>query len=98
MSRAPFVVIDGKAYRWKDILELRRAQLAAAGAAQASQLALFAGCTMTAADRRAHGIGALFGTKLVRTLGRATKESRPHRRGLLISPNLLLGYLMSAAI
>jgi len=43
MSRAPFVVIDGKAYRWKDILELRRAQLAAAGAAQASQLALFAG-------------------------------------------------------
>jgi len=29
-------------YRWKGILELRRAQLAAAGAAQASQLALFA--------------------------------------------------------
>jgi hypothetical protein len=27
---------------WKDILELRRAQLAAAGAAQASQMALFA--------------------------------------------------------
>jgi hypothetical protein len=42
MTRAPFVVIDGKLYRWKDILELRRAQLAAAGAAQASQLALFA--------------------------------------------------------
>jgi hypothetical protein len=42
MSRAPFIVIDGKLYRWKDILELRRAQLAAAGAAQASQLALFA--------------------------------------------------------
>jgi hypothetical protein len=29
MSRAPFIVIDGKLYRWKDILELRRAQLAA---------------------------------------------------------------------
>ena len=42
MTRAPFIVIDGKLYRWKDILELRRAQLAAAGAAQASQLALFA--------------------------------------------------------
>ena len=42
MSRAPFIVIDGRLYRWKDILELRRAQLAAAGAAQASQLALFA--------------------------------------------------------
>jgi hypothetical protein len=41
MSRAPFILIDGKAYRWKDILDLRRAQLAAA-AAQASQLALFA--------------------------------------------------------
>jgi hypothetical protein len=42
MSRAPFLVIDGRLYRWKDILELRRAQLAAAGATQASQLALFA--------------------------------------------------------
>ena len=42
MTRAPYLVIDGKLYRWKDILELRRAQLAAAGAAQASQLALFA--------------------------------------------------------
>jgi hypothetical protein len=42
MSRAPFIVIGGKPYRWKDILEQRRAQLAAAGAAQASQLALFA--------------------------------------------------------
>ena len=42
MSRAPFILIDGRLYRWKDILELRRAQLAAAGAAQASQLALFA--------------------------------------------------------
>jgi hypothetical protein len=31
MSRAPFILIDGKPYRWKDILELRRAQLAAAG-------------------------------------------------------------------
>ena len=29
MTRAPFLVIDGKLYRWKDILELRRAQLAA---------------------------------------------------------------------
>ena len=42
MSRVPFIVIDGKAYRWKDILDRRRAQLAAAGAAEASQLALFA--------------------------------------------------------
>ena len=42
MSRAPFIAIDGRLYRWKDILDLRRAQLAAAGAAQASQLALFA--------------------------------------------------------
>ena len=37
MTDAPFIVIDGKCYRWKDILELRRAQLAAADAAQASQ-------------------------------------------------------------
>jgi hypothetical protein len=26
----PFLIIDGRPYRWKDILELRRAQLAAA--------------------------------------------------------------------
>jgi hypothetical protein len=42
MTRAPFIVIDGKAYRWKDVLDLRHAQLAAAEAAQGSQLALFA--------------------------------------------------------
>jgi hypothetical protein len=42
MTRAPFIVIDGKPHHWKDILELRRAQLVAAGATQASQLALFA--------------------------------------------------------
>jgi hypothetical protein len=41
MTRVPFIVIDGKRYRWKDILELRRAQLAAADAAQARQPALF---------------------------------------------------------
>jgi hypothetical protein len=41
MTRIPFIVIDGKAYRWKDILELRKAQLAAAAAAQGSQPALF---------------------------------------------------------
>jgi len=42
MTRASFIVIDGKPYRWKDILDLRRAQRAAAAAAQGSQLALFA--------------------------------------------------------
>jgi len=41
MTVAPFIVIDGKHYRWKDILELRRAQLAALAAVQARQLALF---------------------------------------------------------
>jgi hypothetical protein len=53
MSRAPFIVIDGRLYRWKDILDLRRAQLAAAGAAEASQLALFylQPCTTTAGRR-----------------------------------------------
>ena len=42
MTRTPFLVLDGRLYRRKDILELWRAQLAAAGAAEASQLALFA--------------------------------------------------------
>ncbi len=51
MSRAPFIVIDGRLYRWKDILELRRAQLAAAGAAEANQLALFATLQTTARRR-----------------------------------------------
>jgi len=40
MSRVPFIAIDDKHYVWKDILELRRAQLAAA-ASSAAQLALF---------------------------------------------------------
>ena len=34
MTHAPFIVIDGKRYRWKDILDLRRAQLAEFDAAQ----------------------------------------------------------------
>ncbi len=42
MTRAPFIVIDGRLYRWNDILELRLAQPATAGAAHTSQLALFA--------------------------------------------------------
>lgn len=41
MSRTSFIAIDGKHYRWKEILELRRAQLAAYAAAQVTQLALF---------------------------------------------------------
>ncbi len=28
MSRVPFIVIDGKRHLWRDILELRRTQLA----------------------------------------------------------------------
>src|ERR1039458_7875964 len=41
MSRAPFIAIEGKHYLWKDIIELRRTQLAAACAAHATQMALF---------------------------------------------------------
>ena len=41
MSRIAFIAIDGKHFRWKDILELRRTQLAAAYADPAEQLALF---------------------------------------------------------
>ena len=40
MSRLPYIAIDGKQYRWKDILELRRSQLAGY-AIPATQLALF---------------------------------------------------------
>ena len=38
MSRSPFIVIDGKLYRWKDLLELRKAQRTTS---RANQLALF---------------------------------------------------------
>ena len=41
MSRVPFVVIEGRHYLWKDVLELRRTQVAAAHTASAAQLALF---------------------------------------------------------
>jgi hypothetical protein len=51
MTRVPFIVINCKPHRWKDILDLRRAQLAAAAAAQGSQLALF---TALHDDRRPH--------------------------------------------
>ncbi len=75
MSRAPFIVIDGRLYRWKDILDLRRAQLAAAGAAEASQLALFATlhddrrppCERTASGRYLQP--GLFENKVAQTRG-----------------------------
>ena len=41
MSRIAFIAIEGKYYRWKDILELRRAQLAATYADPSVQMALF---------------------------------------------------------
>ncbi len=41
MARLPFIVIDGKYYFWKEIVALRREQLAALESAKATQLALF---------------------------------------------------------
>jgi len=41
MSHVAFIAIEGKYYRWKDIVELRRAQLAATYTDPAAQLALF---------------------------------------------------------
>jgi hypothetical protein len=70
MTRAPFLVIDGKLYRWKDILELRRAQ--------ASQMALFATLhddRPPPAERTASGRylqPGLFGNQVAQT-----KESHP---------------------
>jgi hypothetical protein len=78
MSRAPFFVSDGKLYRWKDILELRRAQLPPPAAAEASQLALFATLhddRHPPAERTASGRylqPGLFGNEVT-----PTKESRP---------------------
>jgi hypothetical protein len=42
MSRPDTVIIDGRAYRWRDIIELRRQQLEAWKAARPEQPALFA--------------------------------------------------------
>jgi hypothetical protein len=78
MTRAPFIVIDGKLYRWKDILELRRAQLAAAGAAQAKPTGAVRNLARRSPPaRREHGIGALSATGLVRKSGRSNKGEPP---------------------
>jgi hypothetical protein len=42
MSHPDKIVIDGRAYRWRDIVELRRQQLEAWKAARPEQPALFA--------------------------------------------------------
>ncbi len=42
MSRPDKIVIDGRAYRWRDIVELRRQQLEAWKTARPEQPALFA--------------------------------------------------------
>ena len=41
MSRPATIIIDGRAYRWRDIVELRRQQIAAWKAARPDQPALF---------------------------------------------------------
>lgn len=41
MSRPDTIVIDGRAYRWRDIVEIRRQQIAAWKAARLAQPALF---------------------------------------------------------
>ena len=41
MSRPANIIIEGRAYRWRDILELRRQQIAAWKAARPDQPALF---------------------------------------------------------
>jgi len=42
MSRPDTIILDGRAYRWRDILEMRRQQIAAWKAARPDQPALFA--------------------------------------------------------
>jgi hypothetical protein len=79
MSRAPFIVIDGRLYRWKDILELRRAQLAAASAAQANQLALFA--TLHCVSAHGHRMQASGASNKG-----PVEASRMQARGALLSP------------
>lgn len=41
MSRPASIIIEGRAYRWRDILELRRQQIAEWKAARPGQPALF---------------------------------------------------------
>ena len=41
MARPDIIMIDGRAYSWQQLCELRRRQLEARRAAQARQLALF---------------------------------------------------------
>jgi hypothetical protein len=82
MSRAPFIVIDGRLYRWKDILELRRAQLRRRRGTGKPACALRNLARRPPPARRAHGIGALFATWLVRTSGRSNKGEPPMRTSL----------------
>jgi hypothetical protein len=42
MNRPDAIIIDGRAYRWRDIVELRRQQIAAWKATRPDQPALFA--------------------------------------------------------
>ena len=63
MTRAPFIVIDGKLYRWKDILELRRAQLAARRSRTSKPDGVICNLARRSPPaRRAHGIRALSAT------------------------------------
>jgi hypothetical protein len=73
MSRAPFIVIDGRLYRWKDILELRRAPQRQANS-RCSQV-----CTTTAArPPSARHPGAIWNQACSKITSQ-TKESHPYQ-------------------
>ena len=66
MSRPDKIVIDGRAYRWRDIVELRRQQLEAWKAARPEQPALFALKVDSRPAAERIGSGALLGAEFAR--------------------------------
>jgi hypothetical protein len=76
MTRAPFIAIDGKLYRWKDILAARATGRRGSRAGKPTGV----NCNLARGPpptRRAHGIGALSATVLVRKSGRSNKGEPP---------------------
>ena len=67
MSRPDKIIIDGRAYRWRDIVELRRQQLEAWKAARPEQPALFALKEDSRPGDAAHGRAGATGSRVCST-------------------------------
>ena len=94
MSRPDNIIIDGRAYRWRDIVELRRQQLEAWKAARPEQPALFA---LKADSRPAVERTAITDSPLASSNGMTLFQLEPSAQAPCTSTIVAVDFVMMAS-